>query len=139
VLEALGAIEHEHGNAELALAHYDEALALHRAVGNRRSQGTVLRHLGELRLKAGQLDDARALFDASDVELRAIDARLDLVALLCLRVRLELAAADRPNAQAMLDEAVRGAEALRLDPQAQVWNDIAALRKALAERDATAR
>jgi len=139
VLEALGAIEHENGNAELALAHYDEALALHRAVGNRRAQGSVLRHLGELRLNAGRLDDARALFDASDVELRAIDARLDLVALLCLRVRLELAAADGASAHAMLDEAVRDAEALRLDPQAQVWNEIAALRNALQKRDATAR
>jgi hypothetical protein len=39
----------------------------------------------------------------------------------------------------MLDEAVRDAEALRLDPQAQVWNEIAALRNALQKRDATAR
>ena len=35
---------------------------------------------------------------------------------------------------ALADEGLR-----RLDPQAQVWNEIAALRNALQKRDATAR
>nr|HET7860379.1 hypothetical protein [Caldimonas sp.] len=139
VLEALGAVEHEHGSAELALARYEEALALHRSVGNRRAQGTVLVRLAELHLLAGRLDEARAACAQGEAQMRAIDDRLDLVELLCVRVRLELACGDRAAAQASLDDATRGAEALRLDPQSRLWSDLAALRAALARSDATAR
>ena len=131
VLESLGALEHDEGHSDLALARYEEALALHRAVDNPRSQGTVLCRLGELHLGAGRLDDARALFAQAEAGLRAIDARPNIIALLCLRVRLELACGDRAKAQAVLDEAMHDAEALRLDPQAQDWTEIAALRAAL--------
>jgi len=138
-LESLGAVEHRSGHVDLALARYEEALALHRAVGNRRSQGTVLGQLGELRLQAGRLDEARALFAAGEAELRAIDARLDLVWLLCLRARLELACADRARALALLDEAARAAEELRLEPGSHVLSEIAALRAAVVGDDATGR
>ena len=131
VLESLGTLEHDEGNSDLALARYEEALALHRAVDNPHSQGTVLCRLGELHLGEGRLDDARALFAQAEAGLRAIDARRNIVELLCLRIKLELACGDRSKAQAMLDEATRDAEAMRLDPQAQEWTDIAALRAGL--------
>jgi hypothetical protein len=48
--------------------------------------------------------------------LRAIDEKLQLVSLLCLCGRLDLATDEPGRAFSSLDEAVGGAEALRLDP-----------------------
>src|SRR5439155_22645453 len=51
------------GNADAARDLYEQALALHRACGNRRFEGITLGNLGAIFRRSGRLDEARRLFD----------------------------------------------------------------------------
>ncbi len=139
VLGMLGAFEREQGRIEHAQAHYDQALSIHRAVGNRRYAGMVLGQLGDLLTQQGRLDEARALLAEGEAQLRAVDEKLDLVGLLCLRGRLEFAAREPARALATLAEADSGARALGLDADSKLWKEIAALREAIGAERSTAR
>lgn len=99
----------------------------------------VLAHLGDLLTEQGRLDEARTLLAEGEAQLRAVDEKLELVSLLCVRGRLALAMGDAWRAQATLTEAEGGARALDLDTDSKLWNEIAALREAIGAGGATAR
>ena len=139
VLGHLGALERELGELDAARSHYDQALAIHRAVGNRRYEGVVLAQLGDLLARQGRRGEARALLAEGEAHLRTVDEKLELVALLCLRGRLELADDEPERARSSLVEANDSAEALDLDPDSKLWKEIAALREAIDAAPPTAR
>ncbi|HEY2558895.1 MAG TPA: tetratricopeptide repeat protein [Caldimonas sp.] len=139
VLGMLGALEREQGRSEPARTHFEQALILDRAVGNRRYEGMALAGLGDLMTQQGRLDEAGALLTQAEAQLRAVDEKLELVALLCGRGRLELAAGERSRAETSLAEADHGARSLQLDPESKLWDEIAALRAAIAAGRPTAR
>ncbi len=131
VLGFLGALEREQGRLDEARDHYDQALAIHRAVGNRRYEGAVLAHLGDLLAQCGQRDQARALLAVGEAHLRELGENLELAALLCVRGHLELDAGEWAKAAAALEEAVGNAAAVGVEPDSQLWKDIAKLRDAI--------
>ena len=139
ILGHLGALESEHGRLDAARVHYDQALAIHRAVGNRRSEGEVLAQLADLLARQGRGEEARALVAQGETHLRAVDQKLALVSLLCLRGRLELGAGEPERAQRSLDEANTVAEDLGIDPDSRLWKELAALREAIGADRPTAR
>ena len=69
---SLGRIEHVQGRLDRARAAYDEALAMHRALGNRRYEGMVLASLGDLLAAQGRRDEARVLLADSELLLRGL-------------------------------------------------------------------
>ena len=85
-------------------AHYDAALAVHRDVGNRGSEGAVLGNLGILRRAQGRMGEARAFYDAALALAREIGARYSEGVVLgnlatCTSPPLSTRAGDRPNVQ----------------------------------------
>lgn len=139
VLGCLGALESENGQPDAARLHCEQALAIHRAVGNRRSEGVVLTQLADLLARQGRHEEARALLAQGEAHLRAVGETLDLVGLLCLRGRLELAAGEAARAQATLAETDSVARELDFDADSQLWKEIAALREAIGAGRSTAR
>jgi hypothetical protein len=99
----------------------------------------VLGQLGALLTQQGRLDEARALLAEGEAQLRAVDEKLELASLLCLRGRLELAAGDLARAQASLAEADSDARALDLGADSKLWKEIGALREAIGAGRSTAR
>lgn len=139
VLGCLGALESENGQPDAARLHFEQALAIHRAVGNRRSEGVVLTQLADLLARQGRDEEARALLAQGEAHLRAVGEMLDLVGLLCLRGRLELAAGEAARAQATLAEADSVARELDLHADSTLWKEIAALRESIGAGRSTAR
>ena len=80
----------------------DQALALHRAVGNRRGEGGALGILGALLAAEGNVAEARAAFASGEALLREGEFRFELIELLCRRGHAELAAGDAAAARATL-------------------------------------
>ena len=113
---------------EEALRHYQEALAIHREVGNRRAEGLVLGDLGALHAQQGRMEEARAALSAGEALLRAVDDRFDLGKLLCQRGECERLAGDLPAARAHLAEAESIARELAAGPDSEIGREIATLR-----------
>ena len=141
VLGHLGALESENGQLDAGAP----ALRPGARHPSRRRQsslraGMVLAQLGRpARRSRDGLDEARALLAEGEAQLRAVDEKLELMSLLCLRGRLELAAGESTRAQATLAEADSGARALDLDADSKLWKEIAALREAIGAGRSTAR
>src|SRR6185437_7426015 len=75
-LNNLGALVYGLGQPEEARSYYEQALAIHREVGNRAMEGTTLNNLGTLAHSLGQPEQARAYFDqalAIFQEIGAVD------------------------------------------------------------------
>jgi predicted ATPase/class 3 adenylate cyclase len=62
-----GTASHSLGRIDDAQADFDTALAAAREVGDRRSEGAVLRRLGDLHHRQGRIDEARAQYEAARV------------------------------------------------------------------------
>lgn len=99
-LTGLGATVAGLGRTDEALEIYQQALALHRELSDRRSVGITLNNLGVLHLARGDRDAAaEALFDALELldlegeSRRALEARLNLASLHHEAGRLEMAQA----------------------------------------------
>ena len=60
---ALGEALRHLGRTDEAKAHYEQALAIHREVGNRSSEGSVLGNLGYLHGIQGRMDEARSHYE----------------------------------------------------------------------------
>ena len=67
VLNMIGALFQGQGQLEQALPYQEQALAIHREVGNQRSEGIVLGHIGELHLAAGRSAPAEAFLEQAIV------------------------------------------------------------------------
>ena len=57
-LPALGQIERDLGNTKTALALYTEAAGLHRAAGNKQRLAHTVRHVADIHLDRGELEQA---------------------------------------------------------------------------------
>ena len=101
MLGLLGALESENGPIERRSLHFDQALGIHRAVGNRRDEGVVLAQLADLLARQGRRRRSACPTAQGEAHLRALDEKLELAALLCLRGRLELAAGEPTRALAI--------------------------------------
>ncbi len=112
--------------------HLDQALAIHRAVGNRRSEGFVLGSLGELLARQGRFDEARESFRRGEALLREVGDQLRLVLLLCDWGRAEVVARDIDAARSALAAAEKVAEAMKAGPDSEVRQRISALHEMLA-------
>lgn len=131
VLGALATALGELGHIEECLAQCELALAIHRAAGNRRAEGSVLATMGDVRGRQGRFAEAREHLRGSEAVLRDIGAGVTLVALLCTRGRLELAAGDRHAAGHALAQAEAAATGIAATSDSRPGQEIAALREAL--------
>ena len=73
--DVLGTALQASGRGEEARAHYEEALAIHRELGDRRTEGAALRNLGSLRRIEGRPDGARAHYRESLAIAREVGDR----------------------------------------------------------------
>jgi tetratricopeptide (TPR) repeat protein len=119
------------GRGTEALAHLEQALAIHREVGNRASEGVVLGGLGSLHREQGRMEEARTAFDAGEARLRAVKDAGQLGGLLCGRARLEHAEGQAEAAQAGLEEAEALAVQLGAGEESELGREIAETRAAL--------
>ncbi len=62
-LPGLGQIERDLEDTGNALAHYSEAAELHRAQGNSRRLAHTVRHIADIHLDAGELEQAGPLYE----------------------------------------------------------------------------
>lgn len=62
-LKGLGQIERDLGNLGIALQHYEEALALHRAEGDALKTAHTVRHVGDIHQDAGKLESAEPCYN----------------------------------------------------------------------------
>ena len=136
---SLGDLYRDQGRMEEARAHCDQALATHRAVGNRRSEGAVLGSLGDLLARQGRLGEAREAFGAGEAILREVGDKLQLASLLCIRGRVEVAAGNLDVGRAALAAAATLAVAMDAGPESEVCREIAKLRDALARPEPDSR
>ena len=60
---ALGRVERQLNNVPAALAHYAEAAALYRSLGDSLKLAHTIRHLGDIHRGAGQAEQARQCYD----------------------------------------------------------------------------
>lgn len=114
-----------------ARVHYDEALAVLRDGGNRRSEGIVLGDLGELHMVQGRMDEARASLEAGERLLRTVHDPLELGKLLATRTRLEHAAAQPDEARQTLAEAESLADQVGAGHDSDLRHALAKARAAL--------
>lgn len=114
-----------------ARAHYEQALAVARKVGDRGSEGSVLGDLGILHADQGRMDEARSCFDAGIAVLRAMHNPLALSNLLCGRALLRHATGRRDEAREDLAEAEALAAHIGAGPDSELGQEIAKARAAL--------
>jgi hypothetical protein len=60
-----------------ARAHFDAALAIHRAMSDRSSEGVTLAHMASLLLRQGAFGAAQEALERGEALLREVDAGLD--------------------------------------------------------------
>ena len=72
----------DQGRIDEGLAN-DQALAVHRAVGNRRAEGAELGRRGELLARKGRMDEAREALRIGEALLRTVGDQLGLAVLFC--------------------------------------------------------
>ena len=111
--------------------HLDQALAIHRAVGNRRAEGSVLGMLGELVAREGRFDEAREALRQGEALLRELGDQLGLANLLCDLGHTEVAAGDIGAARIALAAAETVAQTIGAGPDSEVGHKLAALREML--------
>jgi tetratricopeptide (TPR) repeat protein len=138
MLGVLGNLLRDQGKTEDARAHFDLALAIHRDVGNRKSEGSILGSLGELLARQGRFGDASEALRTGEALLREVGDQLGLVVLLCDRGLAEIAAADRNAARSALAAAEEVANAMGLAVDSEARDRMITLREALARRTAGA-
>ena len=79
-------------------------------LGDRRSQGQILGHLGLLHCKRGRIDQGLGLVQEGREHLEAIANETDLAVLLCQSAEGHALAGDEPKARLALEEAKKLAE-----------------------------
>ncbi len=131
VLGELGDLRRAQGRPAEARAHYESALAIAAEVGNRTAEGVVLGSLGGLLRMEGRHEEAREVLARSEAILRALDARLDLVKLLCARAELEQESGNTAAARCTLDEAEGLVARSGAGPGSELARLLAAVRQRL--------
>jgi predicted ATPase/tetratricopeptide (TPR) repeat protein len=76
VLMTLGEVQKDAGQAQNALSSLEEALALHRELGNRSLEGAVLANLGSWHHTQGRMEDARGQLRAAAAIHREVGDQL---------------------------------------------------------------
>ena len=71
----LGILHQQQGRMEEARSHYDQALAIHREVGNRRFEGLELGNLGNLHREQRRFQEAHAHYEQALAILREVGQR----------------------------------------------------------------
>ncbi len=132
LLGSLGALHAAQGRFDAAADCYRSALAAARGAGYGVSTGRLLSGLARLQWMQGQLGDAERTLREGEALLREAGDHLDMPRLLCIRGQVDLALGRREAAEAALAEAQADADALRIQPTAQLRQEIDALRQALA-------
>ena len=102
-----------------------------REVGYRRAEGAFLSNLGDLLAKLGRMGEAREALEKGEALLRAVDDKLALGKLLCIRGRVELNQGMNSFARAALVEAERLAVETVAGPDSELGREIITLRMAL--------
>ncbi len=132
LLGSLGALHAGQGRFDAAAACYRSALAMAQAAGYGVSAGRLLAGLAKLQWMQGRFGDAERSLREGEALLRKAGNRIEMPRLLCTRARVELALGRREAAQAALAEAEADADALGVQPTAELRREIDALRREFA-------
>ncbi len=113
VLNLLGRAALQVGNAVEAQGPLQQALAIHRDLGDRRGQASDLHYLGLARQSSGRLDLARDCLEEAIRLRRDSGVRGDLEESLYAQARLEREAGSQDRARSLAEEALKLIESLR--------------------------
>ena len=105
-LNALGALERDGGETELALTHHNEALALFSQLDDSRGMAAALNNLGILAREKGDYAEARALFERSLAIFRGLDDPWRTANALLNLGNLAFSQGDYPDARVKYGEAL---------------------------------
>jgi tetratricopeptide (TPR) repeat protein len=111
--------------------HFEAALAIGRALGDRRSEGQCLSYLGLLHARQANLDEARRCLDSSEALLRAVSDRTGLGMLFCGRAETEQLAGASDHAKAAFEEANAIAAEVRAGPDSELGLALTRVRNLL--------
>jgi tetratricopeptide (TPR) repeat protein len=111
--------------------HLEAALAIARAIGERRREGQFLSYLGLLHAHRAKFDDARHCLDAGEALLQAVSDRMSLGILLCGRAETEHLAGVPNAARAALRAADIIATEVRAGPDSELGLALARVRDLL--------
>src|SRR5207253_9517794 len=109
----------------------ESALAIARAIGDRRREGQFLSYLGLLRAHLAQFDDARHCLDAGEALLQAVSDRMSLGILLCARAETEHLAHVPDAAKGALQAADIIATEVRAGPDSELGLALARVQNLL--------
>ena len=87
-----------------AQLYYEQAMEIHRTVGNRKFVAYAMINLGSVFQKQGKIKQAREHYEQSIPILRAIENNVDLVIALCSRGKIDLDTGNRSAATMALNE-----------------------------------
>ena len=129
----LGVVQERLAHPEVAQRHFESAVRLARELGDLRSEGTFLGHLGLLHARQGRHDEAGRCLDSSEAVLRAASYPLGVGLLLTNRVDAHHLAGNAAAALACLAEATAIADQNGAEPTSGLGMALARAR-ALIER-----
>ena len=111
----MGFMEFLKGNFEISLSYLDRALKTIDQIGDNRQRGTALRRKGQLFIKMGRFDEAKALFlEAYEIHQSLIQPNYAMMAIAGL-TELFVAEANLPAALEQADKVFTYLEANRFD------------------------
>jgi tetratricopeptide (TPR) repeat protein len=113
--------------------HFEAALAIARAIGERRREGQFLSYLGLLHTHRAKFDDARHCLDAGEALLQAVSDRMSLGILLCGRAETEHLAGVADAARAALRAADIIATEVKAGPDSELGVGLARVRDLLGD------
>jgi tetratricopeptide (TPR) repeat protein len=131
VLGNLGDLLYNDGDLSAAEQHLQQAIE----IGDENfpaAAGAFRGTLALIRVENGALDEARALLERGDSQLRGVYA-LELAKLLCKRARVEQLAGDATAGSAALAEADTIAEEMQTGPDSDLGQELTKARTALAD------
>jgi hypothetical protein len=114
-----------------AQTYLEQSLAITRETGDRRIEGSELRSLGDLFIRQGRIDEARAVLAAGESVLRQVGDKFYLAFVLCGRAEVERLAGYVAAARASCSEAESLAAETLSGPTSELARTIAKLREAI--------
>ncbi len=131
VLCNLGMVYDSTARFDEAREHFEAALTIARATGDRRREGQFLSYLGLLHAHRAKFDDARHCLDASEAILQAVSDRMSLGIVLCARAETEHLAGVPDAARAALRAADIIATEVQAGPDSELGLALARVRDLL--------
>ena len=128
VLCNLGMVYDSLARFDEAYDHFEAALAIARAMGDRRREGQFLSYVGLVHAHRAKFDDARHCLDTSEALLQAVSDRMSLGILFCGRAETEHLAGVPDAAKAALRAADIVATEVRAGPDSELGLALARVR-----------